>query len=338
MQKIMNPVTGRLVKADGVVGKKIRTEKLHNDNVVSKVVTKRIFNKILDGERRRDNKESLKISKKVSKSIFDKIRQNEMKKNEKNSKALSKKIVRDIFKKITKEENSHGACRVDNKQQGVLLTEDLGKIFEKSICMLYNTPYVGKYKYGNEKPTLLKERIKKLVDFYPAIVHTAIGGGVHDFSTLNSSSYLSAKTSKKKDGKVAPQTIGQPTKKKFLEYFHLSPNSSDADIKRFIQRDIVRILDEYFKHTFTDDIIYYNEHRNLAVLVKTKEMVKFNPALIEFGCSRQGKTWNESTILFYDNKRIGEFQIHTSRSCIKFRWFFENVLELFPSHFDIAVL
>jgi len=229
------------------------------------------------------------------------------------------------------------SCHVQ-KKEGILVTEDLGKIFEKSICMLYNIPYVGPYKYGTERPMLLKERIKGLADIFPMLTHTAAKGALHDFTSTNSTLHLSAKTSKKKDGKVAPQKIGQPTKKKFLEYFGLPINMSDSEIKAFIQRDIVRILNEYFKYTFDDKIIYYNEARDVAMFVEKVKNVVFDSKLIEFGCIRKDKEWNESNILFYKNIRIGEFQIHRNRSCIKFRWFFENMLALFPDNFKIQIL
>jgi len=39
----------------------------------------------------------------------------------------------------------------------VVLTEDLGKIFEMSICLLYNTPFDGAFKYSmNDAEELVK--------------------------------------------------------------------------------------------------------------------------------------------------------------------------------------
>ncbi|AAC97063.2 R.CviAII restriction endonuclease [Paramecium bursaria Chlorella virus 1] len=340
-QKILNPVTGRFVKVDGSTGKKIKTGNIYDvNNILSSKLTKKIFDKIRRNDLAKEERETQQLTKKISKGIFDKIR-SENKKYEKNTQKLTKKMVLDIFSKIYKEDSrkSKTQCVVSEKKDngGVLLTEDLGKIFEKSICMLYDTPYIGPYKYGNEKPMLLKTRLTKLLDFFPELTHTAAGGALHDFTTKNSR-YLSAKTSKKKDGKVAPQKIGQPTKKKFLEFFNLPPDTSNDDIKLFIKKNIVRILDEYFKYTFDDTIIYYNEVNNIIMLVKTLKKVKFDPNLIEFGCNKPGKSWKESTILFYNNKRLGEFQIHTSRSCIKFRWFFENILLLFPDNFEVTIL
>ena len=371
MSKIYNPETGRMVLITGVKGKdlikrgvnlqykpntpqdvnrmskqmtakmfdKIRKKEemqyVKNSDKLSKQMTAKMFDKIRKKDEKQYAKNSDKLSKQMTDRIFYKIRKAETKQYPTNSDRLSKKMAATIFDKIRKEDGKR--CTLQ-KNEGMLLTEDLGKIFEKSICMLYNIPYVGPYKYGNERPMLLKERIKSLVDIFPMLTHTAAKGALHDFTSTNLTLHLSAKTSKKKDGKVAPQKIGQPTKKKFLEYFGLPPDMTDNDIKIFIQRDIVRILNEYFKYTFDDKIIYYNEAKDVAMFVEKVKNVVFDPKLIEFGCIRKDKEWNESNVLFYNNVRIGEFQIHRNRSCIKFRWFFENMLTLFPDNFKIQIL
>ena len=48
-----------------------------------------------------------------------------------------------------------------------LQTEDLGKIFEMAICLLYKTPFDGKYKYSMEEAQLLCDRINPLLDVFP---------------------------------------------------------------------------------------------------------------------------------------------------------------------------
>jgi len=344
MSKVYNPETGRMVLTTGVKGKELIKKGVdlqykHNTpqdvNRISRQMTAKMFDKIRKKEEKQFNKNSVRLSKQMTTKILDKIKKAEEKQYVINSDRLSKKMAATIFDKIRREDGK--TCSLQ-KNEGVLVTEDLGKIFEKSICMLYNIPYIGPYKYGNERPMLLKDRIKGLVDIFPMLTHTAAKGALHDFTSTDSTLHLSAKTSKKKDGKVAPQKIGQPTKKKFLEYFGLPLDMTNSDIKIFIQRDIVRILNEYFKYTFDDKIIYYNEARDVAMFVEKVNNVVFDPELIEFGCIRKDKEWNESNILFYNNIKIGEFQIHRNRSCIKFRWFFENMLALFPDNFKIQIL
>lgn len=42
-----------------------------------------------------------------------------------------------------------------------IITEDLGKQFEMCLCLLFDTPYNGKYKYGLDKPHKIKFIRKK---------------------------------------------------------------------------------------------------------------------------------------------------------------------------------
>ena len=55
-----------------------------------------------------------------------------------------------------------------------LQTEDLGKIFEMAICILYGIPFDGKYKYSMDKAEKLKDRIIGLNEAFPhKLKHTA---------------------------------------------------------------------------------------------------------------------------------------------------------------------
>ena len=49
-----------------------------------------------------------------------------------------------------------------------LKTEDLGKIFEMAICLLYEIPFDGKYKYSMEESNIIKTRIQPLLTAFPA--------------------------------------------------------------------------------------------------------------------------------------------------------------------------
>ena len=97
-------------------------------------------------------------------------------------------------------------------------TEDTGKMFEMAICLAYSIPYVGKYKYGMEIPERLAPSLAKLPHLFPMCRHTANNQARHDFTSItNEDFHLSAKTTKKGGGKVAPQIIGQSTPKRFCE-------------------------------------------------------------------------------------------------------------------------
>ena len=151
-----------------------------------------------------------------------------------------------------------------------VLTEDLGKIFEMAICLLYEIDYDGKYKYSMEDARLLKERISSLREIFPHnLCHTAKNGSRYDFTgVVDLSIRLSAKTTKK-DGKIAPQVIGQPSKKKFCDYFELSISSSLDEIKSYIIENIKEMLKKYEECTFDCGTIYYNKKNKLWTTKKS---------------------------------------------------------------------
>jgi hypothetical protein len=217
-----------------------------------------------------------------------------------------------------------------------VLTEDLGKIFEMAICLLYDTAYDGTYKYSLEEAEIIKERIYNLKEIFPyKIKHIAKNGSKYDFVSIEDDTiHLSAKTTKK-DGKVCPQVIGQPSKKKFCEFFKLDALTDLEQIKQYIQDNVVALLETYCLTTFDCPIIYYNKHKNVLLFVKLKEQINWTNHSIAFSHIVKNKKWNESSSIVINNVTIGEFQIHTHRDCIKFRWAFEKLLELFFTSFEI---
>ena len=222
----------------------------------------------------------------------------------------------------------------------MLMTEDLGKIFEMAICKLYETEYEGNYKYSLDEAVALKDRICNLKTIFPhTIKHTAKGGNKYDFcGTEDVSIKLSAKTTKK-DGKVCPQVIGQPSKKKFCEFFGLVGEEYDLpQIKLYIEENAASLLDVYVENTFDCPIVYFNKHKNKLVFVRLKDHINWTNCNIMFSHIVKQKQWNESTSLLIDNNTIGEFQVHKHRDCIKFRWAFEKLLNVFKDYFEIVEL
>lgn len=219
------------------------------------------------------------------------------------------------------------ASIVSNK----LLTEDLGKIFEKAICMVYETQFDGKYNYSISKAESLKNKLCNLKNVFPhEVVHTAKNGGQYDFTVANKSDIkLSAKTTKK-GYKVCPQVIGQPTKKKFCEHFDIDISSTDEQIKIYILKNISKLLKKYFKYTFDCPIVYYNEHKNNLWFITKKKDIDFDEnCQIEFSHIKRNKTWNESTSIRINGYSMGEFQVHNHRDNIKFRWNLLNMMKCF---------
>jgi hypothetical protein len=220
-----------------------------------------------------------------------------------------------------------------------VLTEDLGKIFEMAICLLYEIKYDGKYKYSLEEATIIKNKLYKLkVEFPYKIKHIAKNGNKYDFVSIDDDNvHLSAKTTKK-DSKVCPQVIGQPSKKKFCEFFGIDLLYNLEQIKNYIEINVTTLLEMYTLNTFDCPIVYYNKHKNRVLFVKLKESINWSSYSISFTHIIKNKKWNESSSIIINGISIGEFQIHNHRDCIKFRWSFEKLLNLFNDYFEIVDL
>ena len=218
-------------------------------------------------------------------------------------------------------------------------TEDLGKIFEMAICLLYNIPYDGAYKYSMEEAHKIKDRISKLLEVYPHLLtHTAKNGARYDFTGLEDQAIrLSAKTTKK-DGKIAPQVVGQPSKKKFCEHFGVEETSTLDEIKSHIVENVNNMLGTYEECTFDCPTVYYNKNSDKLVFIKRVAPIQWSSLVVEFSHNKKNKVWGESSCISVDDVTIGEFQIHNHRNCIKFRWAFEKLLAKFPECFEITNL
>lgn len=226
-----------------------------------------------------------------------------------------------------------------NVKQKKVLTEDLGKIFEMSICLLYEIEYDGKYKYSLDEAYAIKDKLYKLRLVFPhKIKHIAKNGNRFDFASVDDETlFLSAKTTKK-DAKVCPQVIGQPSKLKFCEFFEIDLLYDLDQIKYYIETNVKPMLEKYTLHTFECPIVYYNKHKNMILFIKLIENINWVDYTILFSHNIKNKKWNESTTIIIDGITIGEFQIHNHRDCIKFRWSFEKMLKLFTNNFEIINL
>lgn len=215
-------------------------------------------------------------------------------------------------------------------------TEDLGKTFEMAICLLYGTPYDGIFKYSIKEATLLKDKLFKLKEILPyEMKHISSNGNKYDFG--DNVHTLSAKTTKK-NSKVCPQVIGQPTKKKFCEFFAIEPSFSLDQIKQYIEYNISDLLGIYISNTFHCPIIYYNQHKHTILFIKMNEPIIWKNNEISFTHIKKNKKWNESSSIIVNGITIGEFQVHNHRDNIKFRWSFEKLLNTFKEHFNIIHL
>jgi hypothetical protein len=171
--------------------------------------------------------------------------------------SVSKKV-----KKILIIEEDEPIVEEEIKTQKKVLTEDLGKIFEMAICLLYEIEYDGKYKYSLEDATIIKDKLHKLkVEFPFKIKHIAKNGNKYDFVSIDDDKVnLSAKTTKK-DAKVCPQVIGQPSKKKFCEFFGIDLLYNLEQIKNYIETHDIQnnyILESGYINNILSNITYDN--------------------------------------------------------------------------------
>lgn len=216
-------------------------------------------------------------------------------------------------------------------------TEKLGKQFEMAICLLYNIPYDGKYKYDMDEPNKIKDRLLPLLDIFPQCKHTAIGGGKYDFTAIdNDELRLSAKTNKKSD-KVAPQYIGQAKPSAFCDRIGI-PYSDNNTLKKYIQENITSILPYIEENTFNSPIIYYHLPTNSIRYISRNIPIDWNKYTYEW--TRDYNNWTNSTVLKIKKDTITtsilEIQFHsTNRNNMAIRWSFNKLLNIFNDNFNI---
>ncbi len=203
--------------------------------------------------------------------------------------------------------------------------EDLGKEFEKAVCIYYGIEFKGKFKYNIENSKRLSEKLTPLKELWaPSAEHTANNRSSHDFTYFCNGlmRHLSLKTNKSSGGKVCPQFIGQPTSKTFRKHFGLS---EDVNIKDYITNNFPSMLEKYWNNAYDVPMLYYNEKEDKIYYINPSNYPEFEKEYLSLG--KVGKDWNESTTLKYKGITIGEFQIHNHRDCIKFRWNHKNLMD-----------
>lgn len=225
-----------------------------------------------------------------------------------------------------------------------LKTEDSGKIFEYAICLAFGIKYDGIFKYSEEEARKLSLRLTKLNELFPICEHIASKGSRYDFKSIERYEskylYLSAKSTKKGHGKVAPQVIGQASPEKFCSTLDIE-YSGIKELKKYIQTNIEKILPYMVKYTFDCSNVYYHlENKTIQFITLKKEI---DWTLFEYTWTCDYNKWKNSTIL---KIKVGEkyinlceFQFHTkSRKNMANRWFYQNILTIFKDNFEIIDL
>lgn len=219
-----------------------------------------------------------------------------------------------------------------------LQTEDLGKIFEMAICIAYGIPYAGVYRYSLATAEELASRLALLPTIFPACTHTAQRGARYDFTAANESGkHLSAKTSKRALGKVAPQVIGQCQPRVFCSLV----GTEFVDIptlKTYIQGTVTSILPVLVGHTFDCPNLYYNQDKGTIRYIEMSVPIDWTAYEYEWTCPVE--SWNNSSTLKVKtstgSRALVEFQFHSaSRSNMAVRWCYDTFLELFRDNLTI---
>lgn len=235
---------------------------------------------------------------------------------------------------------SEGCWELDPTREKKVKTEDTGKIFEMAICLLYNIHYDGKYKYSMEEAENIKGRLSKLKELFPMCQHTAKGGALYDFTSLELiPQYLSAKSIKKGDGKIAPQTIGQVNPKTFCERLGI-PYTNNDDLKKYILYNVTTILPSLLHNTFSCPMILYHKNRQTIRYITLINPIDWNS--YKYDWTHDWMIKKSITLkINISGKMIPlmEFQFHTkSRTNMANRWNIENLLNVFSEHFTIKFI
>ena len=225
-----------------------------------------------------------------------------------------------------------------------VLTEDDGKMFEMGVCLALGISYDGKYKYSMDIPNTLRIRLEPLKVRFPDYVHSAKSGARYDYTSIGEpDKHISAKTTKKGNGKIAPQVIGQAQPQKFCDVIGI-PYSGVAELKKYIQENIAAILPTLFSHTFDCPMLYYNVEKNsIRLLQPINSDSPIDWSAFSYTWTCDWTTWNNSSCVKISTKEktvsIMEFQFHTkSRTNMAVRWCFEELLSVFGEHFTIENL
>ena len=224
-----------------------------------------------------------------------------------------------------------------------LMTEDVGKIFEKAVCLAFNIPYNGHFKYEDILSQELAKRMETVpVHFSSKYTHTAKGGATYDFSPESKNGrnapYISCK-SNKSGQKVAPHSIGQAQPETFCQRLDI-PFTDIPTLKAHLQKPTLiseKLLPELEKCTFDADILYYHQKDDTIQLIKQISGINWQD--LDFSWTKSAADWNNSSTLKANKVSLLEVQFHQkNRTNMAVRWNFKNVLGMFPKCFRIITV
>jgi len=156
---------------------------------------------------------------------------------------------------------------------------------------------------------------------------------------LENDSTLSVKTNRSKSFKVCPPEVGQPSPKTFDLHFSekgwYEGNMNEEKFRLLVtdKERLSLLLSEYVKFLNECDYIlwslYLNEKQINSKVVRKCDLenITFNPHLIGYSNDFTDKS---SVTIKYGEKKIslGEFQVHSARNSLKFRFNLSNLLSV----------
>jgi hypothetical protein len=158
---------------------------------------------------------------------------------------------------------------------------------------------------------------------------------------LDGNKTLSLKTNTSKSNKVCPPEIGQPSFKTFDHYFADSgfyiPPINEQKFKEMVMQNPDFLFFEYIDKLFDCDELLWIYGENSALTSFNYKVVSSNQIdsnldvfriKDRYSFTRSLADWNESNTLKYNDVSIGEFQVHSARSSLKFRFNYFNLIEM----------
>lgn len=252
------------------------------------------------------------------------------------------KVYKFPYKRYKSQRESK-TCKIEEylfliKCKKKITNESLGISLEQSLCLFNQINYPQSFNYRSSKfyDADLEMILYKFFEDHSKIQFQKYIGSrqnIADFQLIDGST-LSVK-SNKSQSKVCPSKIGQLTKKRFCQEFHLPENTDHFQIKFYILKNVFKLTFKYYQNLFTCDyVLWIYKQKNPGALTFDYLLIHRKNAFPypftrkeEFTFTRDIQNWKESTTVKYKKVSIGEYQIHGNRDCIKFRFHFQNVLK-----------
>lgn len=233
--------------------------------------------------------------------------------------------------------------------------ETLGATAEYAVCQRYNLliPPTSNLKARSDRALIRPLRLVISRAFCRGpipIQYTGANSGSrkgsrssYDF-LLQTNEELSLKTNHNNRNRICPPEIGQPSFSTFDHYFkhtgHYTPPVDGDKFKYAVMTHIDYYLHQYVKFLFDCDqmLWIFGLNKNLSSfdfmkLVDCRSLVSsniFDTRLITF--TQSLTSWNESNTVMYDGKSLGNFQVHTNRNVLKFRFQLLYLMEILNMH------